>query len=49
MKVLSRSMLERYSHIRMNAKREADEALKLAIPEQIAAKVPAIAPPALVE
>lgn len=46
---VSRSMLERYSHIRMNAKREAVEALRLTIPEQIPAKVPAIAPPALVQ
>jgi hypothetical protein len=38
---MSRAMLERYSHVRMNAKREAVEVLNL---PQISATVPAKAP-----
>ena len=39
---MSRAMLERYSHIRLNAKRDAVEALNLVSnPDLVPAKVPA--------
>jgi hypothetical protein len=41
---MSRAMLERYSHIRMRAKREAVEALSLQIKTSPSVVVPTISP-----
>lgn len=41
---MSRAMLERYSHIRMKAKREAVEAISLQTPTSPAIEVPTISP-----
>jgi hypothetical protein len=41
---MSRAMLERYSHIRMAAKRQAVEALKTAQPQRISDVVPTKVP-----
>ena len=41
---MSRAMLERYSHIRMKAKREAVEAVSLSVPSPASVEVPTISP-----
>jgi integrase len=41
---MSRAMLERYSHIRMKAKREAVETISLHVPTSASVGVPTISP-----
>jgi len=41
---MSRAMLERYSHIRMKAKRDAVEAISLSVPSPVSVEVPTISP-----